>query len=62
VFTDVSAPMQSSECRKYAEQCAQLAEQLDGEPRDALVEMAQRWLRVAAELEARERQASDQGR
>jgi len=54
--------MQSSECRKYAEQCAQLAEQLDGEPRDALVEMAQRWLRVAAELEARERQASDQGR
>jgi hypothetical protein len=54
--------MQSSECRKYAEQCSQIAEKLDGEPRNALVEMAEKWLRAAAELETHESRASDQGR
>ena len=36
--------MQSSECRKYAEQCAQLAEQLDGEPRAVTVAQIEREL------------------
>jgi hypothetical protein len=54
------APMQSSECRKYAEQCSRLAERLTGEQRDFLVEMASKWVEAATALEASECARSDQ--
>jgi hypothetical protein len=54
--------MQSSECRKYAEQCSQIAEKLTGEQRDAVVEMASKWLQAAAALELHEQRAIHQAR
>jgi hypothetical protein len=45
------APMYASECRRYAEQCVQLAQQLGPQHRNLLLEWADEWSRVAEELE-----------
>jgi hypothetical protein len=47
----VAVPMYPSECRRYAEQCLQLAEELAPEHRDLLLELAQEWRKAAEELE-----------
>ena len=48
--------MHASECRSYAEQCLQLARTLDLAPahRQALVEMADEWRKIAEALDAKE--------
>jgi phage terminase small subunit len=43
--------MYASECRRYAEQCLQLAQELGPQHRDRLLEWADEWRRVAEELE-----------
>jgi hypothetical protein len=43
--------MYASECRRYAEQCVQLAQQLGPQHRNLLLEWADEWSRVAEELE-----------
>src|SRR5260370_25642179 len=47
----VVAPMYASECRRYAEQCLQLAQHLGRQHRNLLLEWADEWRRVAEELE-----------
>jgi hypothetical protein len=47
----VVAPMYASECRRYAQQCLQLAQQLDPRHRDLLLKWAEEWKNVAEELE-----------
>ncbi len=46
--------MHASECRRYAEQCLQLARKLAPEHRQVLLEMADEWREVAEELDAQE--------
>jgi hypothetical protein len=41
--------MLSSECRKYAIQCIEIADTARPEHRDLLLELAQKWLEIAAE-------------
>jgi hypothetical protein len=43
--------MSASECRRYAEQCLQLAQELGPQHRDRLLAWADEWRRVAEELE-----------
>jgi hypothetical protein len=43
--------MYAPECRRYAEQCLQLAEELAPEHRNLLLELAQEWRKAAEELE-----------
>ena len=43
--------MYASECRRYAEQCLQLTEQLDPQHRNLLLGLAAAWEEAAAELE-----------
>ena len=43
--------MYASECRRYAEQCLQLAQALASQYRNLLFEWADEWRKVAAELE-----------
>ena len=43
--------MYASECRRYAEQCLQLVQELAPQHRDRLLEWADEWRRVAQELE-----------
>ena len=45
------APMYASECRRYAEQCVQLARQLGPQHRNLMLEWADEWRRVAEEFE-----------
>jgi len=47
----VVAPMYASECRRYAEQCLQLAQQLGPQHRNLLLEWADEWRDVAEELD-----------
>jgi hypothetical protein len=42
--------MYASECRRYAEQCLQLARQLDPRHRNLLLKWADEWKKVAEEL------------
>ena len=44
--------MNSAECRHYAQECRRLAEKSAPEHRDILLNMADKWLQVAAELVA----------
>ena len=59
------APMYASECRRYAEQCLQLAQHLGPEHRNLVLKWADDWKEVAEELEelegqdARKEQLSD---
>jgi hypothetical protein len=48
--------MQSSDCRKYAEQCLQLAPDLAPEHRKLVLDLADKWLQAAARLSALENQ------
>ncbi len=41
--------MLSSECRKYALQCIEIADTARPEHRELLLELAQKWLEIAAE-------------
>ena len=43
--------MYASECRRYAEQCLRLAHALAPQHRNLLLEWADEWRKVAAELE-----------
>jgi hypothetical protein len=43
--------MYASECRRYAEQCLQLAQELDPHHRNLLLGWADEWRSVAEELE-----------
>ena len=43
--------MDASECRHYAEQCLQLAQELGAEHRNLLLELADEWRKAAEELE-----------
>jgi hypothetical protein len=43
--------MYASECRRYAEQCLLLAQQLEPRHRDLLLKWADEWRRIAEELE-----------
>jgi hypothetical protein len=52
----VVAPMYASECRRYAEQCLQLAQVLPPKHRERLLAWADEWRRVAEELEELEPQ------
>jgi hypothetical protein len=52
----VVAPMYASECRRYAEQCLQLAQQLGPQHRNLLLGWAAEWKKVAEELEELEEQ------
>ena len=54
--------MYASECRRYAEQCLQLAQQLGRQHRNLLLEWADEWGRVAEELEELEEQDAQEGR
>jgi hypothetical protein len=60
--------MYASECRRYAEQCLQLAQQLGLEHRSLLLKWADEWKKAAEELEeleeqdAREDQFNDKAR
>jgi hypothetical protein len=53
--------MYASECRRYAEQCLQLARltELAPQHRQVLLEMADEWRRAADELDAQEELFSD---
>jgi hypothetical protein len=42
--------MHSFECRKYALQCLEIAETARPEHRERLLELAQKWLEVAAQI------------
>jgi hypothetical protein len=46
--------MHSSECRKYAEQCLQLAPDFAPEHRKLVLDLADKWLQAAAQLSAHE--------
>jgi hypothetical protein len=48
--------MYASECRRYAEQCLQLAQVLPPKHRERLLAWADEWRRVAEELEELEPQ------
>jgi hypothetical protein len=48
--------MYASECRRYAEQCLQLAHALAPPHRNLLLEWADEWRKVAEELEELEPQ------
>jgi hypothetical protein len=48
--------MYASECRRYAEQCLQLAEQLEPQHRNLLLGWAAAWEKAAAKLEEIEEQ------
>jgi hypothetical protein len=48
--------MSASECRRYAEQCLQLAQRLGPERRNLLLKWADEWNKVAEELEELEGQ------
>jgi hypothetical protein len=48
--------MYASECRRYAEQCLQLAEQFGPQHRNLLLGWAAEWERIAEELEEIEAQ------
>ncbi len=50
--------MQSSDCRKYAEQRMQLAPDLPPEHRKLVLDMADKWLQAAARLSVLENQTS----
>jgi hypothetical protein len=54
--------MYASECRRYAEQCWLLAQQLGRQHRNLLLEWADEWRRVAEELEELEEQDAQEGR
>jgi len=43
--------MDASECRRYAEQCLQLAQELDPRHRDLVLGWADEWRKAAEELE-----------
>jgi hypothetical protein len=43
--------MYASECRRYAEQCLLLAQELEPQHRDLLLKWADEWNRIAEELE-----------
>ena len=48
--------MHASECRRYAEQCLQLARELAPQHRELLLELADKWRKVGEELDAQEDQ------
>jgi hypothetical protein len=48
--------MYASECRRYAEQCLQLAQHLAPQHRDLLLKWADEWKQVAEELDELEGQ------
>jgi hypothetical protein len=50
--------MDASKCRHYAEQCLQLARQLEPHHRALLLGLADEWREVADELEVSEEQAA----
>ena len=47
----VVAPMYASECRRYAEQCLRLAQELAPQHRDLLFALADEWRKAARDLE-----------
>lgn len=50
--------MHASECKRYADACARLADEVPPPHRTFLLDMAARWLSAAQELEREERQHS----
>ncbi len=48
--------MHSSECRRYADECMRLAREVAPEHRKLILELADRWRKVAAQLSAHETQ------
>jgi hypothetical protein len=55
-----SAPMRSSDCRKYADQCIQIAGEVAPEYRARLLALADEWREAAARLEVRDTQSNNQ--
>jgi hypothetical protein len=56
-----SAPMRSSDCRKYADQCAQIAREVAPEYRARLLALADKWREAANRLEGvREKQSNNE--
>ena len=56
--------MQSSECRKYARQCIEIANTARPDHRELLLELAQKWLEIAAEkarMENNQRAGNESG-
>ena len=51
--------MYASECRRYAEQCLQLAQELAPQHRKLLLELGDKWRKAAEELDAQEDQFSN---
>jgi hypothetical protein len=52
----VVVPMYASECRRYAEQCVQLAHRSGPQHRNLLLEWADEWEKVAEEIEGQDMQ------
>jgi hypothetical protein len=52
--------MRSSDCRKYADQCTEIAREVAPEYRASLLALADKWLEAAARLEVREKQSDNQ--
>jgi hypothetical protein len=52
--------MRSSDCREYADQCAEIAREVAPEYRASLLALADKWLEAAARLEVREKQSDNQ--
>jgi hypothetical protein len=52
--------MRSSDCRKFADQCTQIAREVAPEYRASLLALADKWLEAAARLEVREKQSNNQ--
>ncbi|HEY6257122.1 MAG TPA: hypothetical protein VIY51_15160 [Xanthobacteraceae bacterium] len=53
--------MRSADCRKYVEQCLQLARELAPEHRKLVLELADKWLQAAEELRVHEDQSNGTG-
>jgi hypothetical protein len=49
--------MRSSECEKFAQQCLDIARTLQPEQKKLLLELAEEWRKVGAQLRAGERAA-----
>ena len=55
-----STPMRSSDCRKLADQCTQIAREVAPEYRARLLALADKWREAAARLEVREKQSNNE--
>ena len=50
--------MHASECKRHADACSRLAEELPARHRAFVLDMAEKWLQAARDLEREERQRS----